>query len=61
MEFKSPIKWVVAIIGDLRGLLKITDLPQAGNTNLLIVFLTDEQPEHEIIYKMQQNIGQMCN
>ena len=42
MEFKSPLKWVVAIIGDLKGLLNIAGLPQAGNTNLLIVFLTDE-------------------
>ena len=42
LEFTSPIKWVVAFIGDLKGLLNISGLPKAGSTNLLIVFVTDE-------------------
>ena len=43
-EFVSPIKWVVAFIGSLKGLLNMDGLPHTQNTNLLIVFVTDEQP-----------------
>ena len=42
MEFESPIKWVVALVGDLKGLTSLTDLPSFGGTNLLVVCVTDE-------------------
>ena len=60
LEFMSPLKWVIAVIGDLKGLLNIKDLPKAGNTNLLVVFLTDEQPELDMIFRMQSKIRKMC-
>ena len=54
LEFTSPIKWVVAFIGNLKGLLNLTNLTQAEsqNTNILLVFMTDEMPDNKDLQMM---------
>ena len=45
LRVKSPIKWVVAFIGDFKGLMSLTSThlgAEQHNTNLLVVFVTDE-------------------
>jgi len=49
LTFASPIKWVVAFIGSLKGLLNTGLLSIKDNTNLLVVFFTDETPERETV------------
>ena len=54
LEFTSPIKWVVAFIGNLRGLLNLRNLTSSEslNTNILLVFMTDEMPESKDLQTM---------
>lgn len=60
LEFISPIKWVVAFMGNLKGLLNLVGLPNAESTNLLIVYVTDEQPDRDTINTLKQTIREVC-
>jgi len=62
LQFVSPIKWLVAFIGNLKGLLtNIDGLPTNPNTNMLIVYVTEETPEKETINTMREAIRQACS
>ena len=65
LTFDSPIKWVVAFIGNVRGLLnmgllKMGTTPEE-NPNILVVFVTDEQPDNKTITEMQETLSQVCH
>ena len=61
LEFVSPIKWVVAFIGSLKGLLNTGLLNiQQDNTNLLVVYFTDETPELATVNEITKMIQQSC-
>lgn len=62
MEFVSPIKWVVAFIGSLKGLLtSIEGMVQDDKTSILIVYVTDETPEEDTINTMKKTICKVCS
>ena len=54
--FWSPIKWVVAFIGSLKGLRNMDYLQKAENTNMLIVYVTDEEVEPQVLKTMKDTI-----
>lgn len=56
----SPIKWVVAFIGSLKGLLNTGLLDIKDNTNLLIVYFTDETPERATVEGITKMIQHSC-
>lgn len=61
MEFKSPIKWVVALIGDRKGLRSLDEitlnLPSpAPDTNLLVVYVTEDPPDNRTIERIKMSI-----
>ena len=63
LEFISPIKWVVAFIGNLKGLLNLTNLANTENqnTNILLVFMTDEMPDNKDLQMMQETLKNLCH
>mmetsp|Transcript_1987 Transcript_1987/g.2730 ORF Transcript_1987/g.2730 Transcript_1987/m.2730 type:complete len:82 (-) Transcript_1987:155-400(-) len=60
LEFVSPTKWVVAFIGSLKGLMNTSLLEIEDNTNLIVVYLTDETPEQDTITQLCKMIKTQC-
>ena len=60
LQFVSPIKWVVVFLGSLKGLQNTSLLDIEDNTNLIVVYFTDETPERDTIANIRKTIKSEC-
>ncbi len=62
LELVSPIKWIVAFVGSLKGLRSMKGIPKVEHTNILIVYVTDdEEPRQGMVNAIKHEIKSLCS
>lgn len=56
LTFTSPVKWVVALMGDFNGLTSVDNLPCDPSINLLLVYFTKQTIKSSSLSRVQAGL-----
>jgi len=58
MQVKCPNRWIICLLGSLRSLHNLKNIPSNPHINVLIVCLTDEVIEPDHLTALQDYVSQ---